>query len=282
MQRPLPPPPDAWPSGRAPGPVDLARTALRRLRTSDAPSLHWIMHPAVGRYLPGVPQTPERLAQYAAWAERQSGLAGQLSLAVVVGGRPIGIIQGWSLEPSGKTIEWGFALEHSQWGEGLMQEGGRAFLSFAVTQLGVERIEARTAVNNLRAIATLLRLGARCERVIPRGLADKTTDCFLWSILAADVKRHGCFSATPAPTTPGPRTADLRAPFALQAAREVRASQARRPSALLLRQRGGRHASFPGRRPPTAGGPRWRAGVEGRQMPRSANVLSSFARAVPG
>ena len=189
MQGLLPPTVGARSSCQAPEPIDPARTALRRLRTSDAPSLQWVMHPAVCRYLPGVPQTQERLAQYAAWAERQSGLAGELSLAVLVAGRAIGIIQGWALETSGKTIEWGFALDHSRWGDGLMQEGGRAFLSYAVVQLGVDRIEARTAVDNLRAIATLLRLGARCERVIPRGLADKTTDCLLWSIVAADVKR---------------------------------------------------------------------------------------------
>jgi RimJ/RimL family protein N-acetyltransferase len=50
------------------------------------------------------------------------------------------------------------------------------FLHYAVEELGVERIEARTAVNNRRAIGTLQRLGAHCERMIPVGMADHKTE----------------------------------------------------------------------------------------------------------
>jgi ribosomal-protein-alanine N-acetyltransferase len=179
-------------------PMRLERTTLRTLRDRDASSLHWVFHEEVQRYLPNAPRTPEHLARYTAWVERQSGIARQLSLAVAIGDKPIGIIQGWALEPTAKTIEWGFALARPRWGHGLFHESGRAFLALAVEHLGVERIEARTPLANERAIAALRRLGARCEGVIPRGLADKETDCFLWSILAADVE--GIVARTRKPT----------------------------------------------------------------------------------
>jgi RimJ/RimL family protein N-acetyltransferase len=103
-------------------------------------------------------------------------------LAVTHSDELIGVIQGSALEPSGKTIQWGFALAHPRWGVGLFYESGAAYLSYVVLQLGVERIEARTALANERAITALRRLGAQCERIIPAGLADRHTDCYLWSI----------------------------------------------------------------------------------------------------
>ena len=111
-------------------------------------------------------------------------------MAVTQGDDLIGIIQASVLEPSGNTIEWGFAIAHPRWGAGLFYESGATYLSYVVAQLGVERIEARTALTNDRAIAALRRLGAQCEGIISAGLADRRTDCFLWRILAVDVERR--------------------------------------------------------------------------------------------
>ncbi len=179
------------PSGQVPPPRPGpgARTTLRQLDASDAPALGWLLDPDVRRYMPDSPKSAERIAQFTAWVDRQTGVTRHLSMVITIGPDVIGLVQGSAVEPSGKTIEWGFALTRGRWGEGLMQEAGRTFLRYAVEQFGVERIEARTALDNQRAIATLRRLGARCERMIPAGLADKATDCYLWSILAADVRR---------------------------------------------------------------------------------------------
>ena len=162
-------------------PMRRPRTTLRTLDAGDTSSLAWVLDKEVQRYWPHPPRTVEDLARYTAWVERQMGLARQLSLAIVMDDQPIGIIQGRVLEATGRTIEWGFALARPFWGRGLLQESGHAFLTLAVKHLGVERIEARTALTNHRAIAALRRLGARREGVIARGLAGHATDCVLWS-----------------------------------------------------------------------------------------------------
>ncbi len=216
------------PYGQVPPPLPGPRTTLRPLHPSHAPSLDWLLDPEVRRYMPDSPKSAERIAQFTAWVDRQAGVTRNLSMVITIGPDVIGLIQGSAVEPSGKTIEWGFALTRGRWGQGLMQEAGRAFLRHAVEHFGVERIEARTAVDNRRAIATLRRLGARCERMIPGGLADKTTDCYLWSMRADDVRRLTP-AATPLlrPRRPQPRGVVL--PWPAHSADDARAALAAAP-----------------------------------------------------
>jgi RimJ/RimL family protein N-acetyltransferase len=170
-------------------PIRLERTTLRELRASDASSLVPLLDdPEVRRFLPGAPMTPGDFAHYAAWVERQRRGGRHVCVAITVGDRAIGIIQAWPLEPSAQTVEWGFALGREYWGLGLFQESARAFVSFAAQHLGVERIEARTAMSNIRGIRALQRLGAGPEGRLRRcfKLDGARVDCLLWSILAAE------------------------------------------------------------------------------------------------
>lgn len=170
-------------------PVRLERTTLRELKASDASSLVPLMlDPEVRRFLPNAPQTAEDVERYAWWAERHRRSARHVRLAITVREQAIGVIQAWPVEPMAQTIEWGFVLGRPYWGEGLFAESARAFISFAVGQLGVARIEARTAMPNDRASAALQRLGASCEGVLRQcfTLADTRVDCLMWSILASE------------------------------------------------------------------------------------------------
>ncbi len=53
----------------------------------------------------------------------------------------------WPLEPSFRTVEWGFALRRASWGTGLFAESARLVLQFGFETLGVVRLEARAAVD---------------------------------------------------------------------------------------------------------------------------------------
>ena len=178
------------PSGQVPPPRPGPRTALRPLSPSHAPSLGWLLDPEVRRYMPDSPKSAERIAQFTAWVDRQAGITRNLSMVITIGPDVIGLVQGSATEPSGKTIEWGFALKRGRWGEGLMQEAGRAFLRHAVEQASAwnaSKPEPRSTTGGPSP-----RCGAWAPGVngsFPGGLADKTTDCYLWSLRADDVRQ---------------------------------------------------------------------------------------------
>lgn len=169
-------------------PVSTERTVLRELNASDAESLVPLMCDSeVRRYLPGAPSTDEDFRRYAKWVEKQRRGGRHFCVAVTIEDRAIGIIQAWPLEPGAQTVEWGFALGRPYWGQGLFQEAARAFIEVALSHLKVQRLEARTATSNARAIAALRRLGAQSEGVLRQcfTLDDTRADCLMWSLLAS-------------------------------------------------------------------------------------------------
>jgi len=194
-----------WDHWRAAFPQRAERVTLREVRTSDAGFLESLFLDAdIRRFAPGLPPTAAAVEQYVEWAARMPSDGRKLCLAVAIDTRLIGVIHAWPLEPTATTVEWGFILARGYWGRGLFQEAAGAFVSTAVHQLGVVRLEARTAVMNARGAAALTRLGARPEGVLRQafGINDERIDCLMWSILAADWiaehSRHDHASTTPA------------------------------------------------------------------------------------
>lgn len=178
-------------------PVSAGRTVLRELRASDADSLVPLMSdPEVRRHLPGAPATERDFRRFVSWVERQRRGGRHFCVAVTLNEQAIGMIQAWPLEPSAQTVEWGFALGRPFWGQGLFQEAGRKFVELALTHLKVQRLEARTAVANGRAMAALRRIGADSEGIMREcfTLDDKRADCQMWSLLAS---RWHCRSGLP-------------------------------------------------------------------------------------
>jgi RimJ/RimL family protein N-acetyltransferase len=169
--------------------VRVERTTLRPLRRADAGALVPLLQDSeIQRFLPGAPDSDAAFRRFTAWSDRQRLRGGHLCLAIALDDRAIGLIQTWPLEPRGYTAEWGFALGRPYWGRGLFHEAARAFISLAISELGVERFEARSAVGNTRGMAALVRLGARPEGVLRRSVAVGPTrsDGVLWSILASE------------------------------------------------------------------------------------------------
>jgi [ribosomal protein S5]-alanine N-acetyltransferase len=178
-----------WTDVKPFAPIELARATLRELQANDAASLVPLLRdPAVRRFLPQAPHTADAFRRHVAWMRQERRRGRYLSVAVVVNNRAVGFFHVWPLDPAAQTVEWGFAFGRRYWGQGLFQETAAAFVSFAIRQLRVERLEARTAVSNLRATAALLRLGAHPEGVLRHSATvdDRRSDALMWAILASE------------------------------------------------------------------------------------------------
>jgi RimJ/RimL family protein N-acetyltransferase len=82
------------------------------------------------------------------------------------------------------TAEWGFSISRQFWGTGLFIEAARAVADFLFREVGIERLEARVAVSNMRAARALTKLGAESEGTLRLAFERRGTrfDQALWAI----------------------------------------------------------------------------------------------------
>ena len=182
-------PPLAWQHQQpelASGPV-----RLRELRLSDASSLSETLGCAkVAEHLSPRPTSVAEIEEFIVWT-REARKAGRfICFGVIPQGSEdaVGVFQIWPIEPTFRTAEWGFALGHRFWGTGLFEAGARLATAFAFGTLGVLRLEARAAVDNVRGNAALKKLGAVPEAVLRKCLLanGEQRDHVMWSILAEE------------------------------------------------------------------------------------------------
>ena len=166
---------------------------LRELELSDASSLLALLTTEeVSRFISPPPTTVEGFERFITWthAERQAGR--YACFAVVPHGMTtaIGLFQVRQLEASFASAEWGFALGSAFWGTGMFAEGAPQVVNFAITTLGVGRLEARACVGNGRGNGALRKIGAVQEGVLRRSFFKdgRHHDQILWSILAEEWK----------------------------------------------------------------------------------------------
>ena len=167
------------------------RMMLRELVKSDAITLLAMLRTEeVARFISPPPTTSEGFEKFIAWTicERQAG--NQMTFGMVPEGydHAVGLVQVRSIAPHFSVAEWGFAVGSPFWGTGLFLAGATTAIDFAFQQTGVNRLEARAAVENGRGNGALRKLGAVPEGVL-RGsfLKDgKYLDQIMWSIVAAD------------------------------------------------------------------------------------------------
>lgn len=164
---------------------------LRELRLSDAPSLlAMLTTEEVSRFISPPPTTLEGFERFITWthAEREAGR--YVCFAVVPKGmeHAIGLIQVRRLEPGFRVAEWGFAIGSPYWGTGIFMESAALVLDFTFEEIGVNRLEARAALQNGRGNAVLRKLGARPEAVLRKSFVrnGQAMDQQLWAMLAED------------------------------------------------------------------------------------------------
>jgi ribosomal-protein-alanine N-acetyltransferase len=177
-----------------------AQVVLRDLRTTDAASLFALLTTEeVSRFISPPPTTVEGFEKFIGWAQRQRAAGSYACFAVTLADddTAIGIFQLRELEPGFGTAEWGFAIGSAYWGTGVFQEGAELVVSFAFEQVGVHRLEARSAVRNGRGNGALRKLGAVQEGVLRKSFKKngEYLDQTLWAILDEDW--HGQRGAFP-------------------------------------------------------------------------------------
>jgi len=168
-----------------------AQVVLRDLRSTDAASLFALLTTEeVSRFISPPPTTVDGFEKFIAWAQRQraGGSYACFAVTLVNDDTAIGIFQLRELEPGFGTAEWGFAIGSPYWGTGVFQEGAELVVSFAFEQVGVHRLEARSAVRNGRGNGALRKIGAVQEGVLRKSFLKngEYLDQTLWAILDED------------------------------------------------------------------------------------------------
>lgn len=164
---------------------------LRELRLSDAPALLRLLGAAeVVRFISPPPSSVEGFERFIAWTHRERAAGRYVCFGVVPAGMDtlVGLFQVRQLEPGFETAEWGFVLGSAFWGTGAFVEGARGVLEFAFETIGVNRLEARAAVQNGRGNGALAKIGAVKEAVLRKSFfcGDAYVDQALWSMLRQD------------------------------------------------------------------------------------------------
>src|SRR5438067_5849376 len=151
--------------------LETERLVLRRFTAADVDNLVDLdRDPDVMRFLTGGIPTPrdviqneilprflrdyDRFAGYGYWAaiEKSSGdFLGWFSLRPPDGGSP-------------GEVELGYRLRKAAWGHGYATEGARALIRKGFTELGVQRVFARTYQDNLASRRVMEKAGLRLVR----------------------------------------------------------------------------------------------------------------------
>jgi [ribosomal protein S5]-alanine N-acetyltransferase len=147
--------------------LDGARLLIREWRAEDEPGFRaMVSDPVMMRYMGGgVPWPEARIAEFFARQERHLAAHGCCMGALVE--RSTARLAGVAgIQPMGKTsdFEVGWWVVRELWGHGLATEAGAAALRFGWEVLGLERIAAIAAPDNLASRRVMEKLGLRYQR----------------------------------------------------------------------------------------------------------------------
>jgi ribosomal-protein-alanine N-acetyltransferase len=152
---------------------------LREVRVSDAAALKsFLTTPETTRFISAPPSSVEGFEQFISASQRARAEGRGACFAVTVRGSDIaiGLVQVRMVtptvsDPSGaeasvQAAEWGFAVGSPFWGTGVFPKIAALAMEFAFEHMGVQRLEARCAVENARGRRALQKVGARAEAIL--------------------------------------------------------------------------------------------------------------------
>ena len=168
-----------------------SRMMVRELVKSDAATLLALLRTEeVARFISPPPTTPEAFEKFIDWAIGQRQAGNQMTFGMVPEGfdHAVGLVQVRAIAPNFSVAEWGFAVGSPFWGTGLFLASARTTLDFTFQHTGVNRLEARAAVQNGRGNGALRKIGAVREGILRGSLLndEKYLDQVMWSIVAND------------------------------------------------------------------------------------------------
>lgn len=164
---------------------------LRELTPADAPSLCAQLTTAqVTRFISPPPTSVAGFERFIAWTHNERAAGRYACFAVVPDGESaaVGIFQVRMLEGRDGVAEWGFILGEAYWGTGLFLAGAQRVVDFAFAEMGLQRLEARAAVQNGRGQGALAKLGAVREAVLRQSFErhGERLDQVLWGLVHED------------------------------------------------------------------------------------------------
>jgi RimJ/RimL family protein N-acetyltransferase len=164
------------------------RVVLRELRALDAASLYRVVSCRdVSRYMWPAPSGVDAFERFIEWTWTERAAGKYVCFGIVPRGatEAAGLFELRQMQPGFFRAELGFFMDPASWGTGLFFDAAGLLLDYAFRVIGVHRIEARAAVDNVRSNAALRRLGAHREGTLRAAFVcdGKLVDQHLWAIV---------------------------------------------------------------------------------------------------
>jgi ribosomal-protein-alanine N-acetyltransferase len=164
------------------------RVVLRELRILDAAALYRVTSsPDVSRYAWPAPSGVDAFERFIEWTWTERAAGKYVCFGMVPRGatEAAGLFELRQMQPGFFRAELGFFVDPAAWGTGLFFDAARLLLDYAFCVIGVHRIEARAAVDNLRSNAALRKLNAQREGTLRAAFVcdGKLVDQHLWAIV---------------------------------------------------------------------------------------------------
>ena len=159
---------------------------LRELRLSDAASLlAMLTTEEVSRFISPPPTTVDGFERFIAWTHRERAAGRYVCFGIVptASSRPSASSRCARSAPA-STSPSGASRSARILGHGVFQKAARQVLGFAFGEVGIQRLEARSAVANGRGNGALQKLGATREGVLRKSFMrhGEYHDQVIWSI----------------------------------------------------------------------------------------------------
>jgi len=172
--------------------INTPRLSLRRISEDDVDDFYAIYsNPEVMRYW-STPPLPNRDAASKLISEIHEGFKRRellkWGIALRTDNTLIGSVTLFHLEFSHRRAEIGYALGHTYWRQGYMQETLRAVFAYAFEVLQFHRIEADVDPRNAASIRTVERLGFQREGYLRERwqVNGEIQDAFFYGLLRPD------------------------------------------------------------------------------------------------
>ena len=179
------------------------RLLLRKITMKDAPDIFdYSRDPEVARYVLWSAQKNLREAKEFCRYEQHRYRADEPSswgIILRATGRLMGTIGYMQYDEDNATVEVGYSLARSLWGQGLMTEALGRVIGYTFETMDVNRIEAQHELKNPASGRVMEKCGMKREGILRQRLYNKGTyrDVALYAILAGDPRPQGAAQPEP-------------------------------------------------------------------------------------
>jgi [ribosomal protein S5]-alanine N-acetyltransferase len=172
--------------------VSGSRVTLARFRASDFDAVHaFAADPRVCEFTTWGPNTREDTRAFI--AEATAPMTDGYLLAVMLGAEVIGSAAVWMTSRDDRTGELGYTIRRDCWGRGIGTEVATLLLQLGFQRLGLERIAATCAPDNVGSVRVLEKAGLRLEGLL-RGhvlVGGRRRNSLIFGCLVTDDQKTG-------------------------------------------------------------------------------------------